>query len=458
MGDAKEKRTVLAAATMTSFMTPFMISAVNVALPAIGRDFGADAATLGWVATAFLLSSAVFLIPFGRYGDNRGRLRLYRNGLAVFSAGSLLCLVARSAGLLIFGRAVQGIGSAMLYSTGLALIMTVFPPGERGRAIGISVAATYAGLTAGPLGGGFLAQQFGWRSIFLVSLVLGLAALAAVRAYLTAVREEPTGEPLDLPGALLWGVALVLLMGASSRLPEREGFALLAAGLVAAGGFLRRAWTAPFPIFDLGLYAGNRVFACASAAALLHYGATYAVTFLLSLYLQYVKGFRPDQAGLLLAVQPACMALLSPFTGALSDRVEPAFVASAGMALTAAGLVLFAGLGPETPAGSIVAALAVVGVGYGLFSSPNMNSAMGAVEKRRYGMASAALAAMRLLGQMMSMGITLAVFGVNLGRANLADPAVRPLFLAAMRHAFILFAVLCGAGIVLSLARRPRPG
>jgi len=200
------------------------------------------------------------------------------------------------------------------------------------------------------------------------------------------------------------------------------------------------------------LFTGNRIFAFSSLAALINYSATYAVTFLLSLYLQYTNGFTPEIAGLVLITQPALQAVVSPIAGKLSDRIEPAVVASAGMALTAAGLILLIFLTATTPLWYLLVSLIVIGAGFGIFSSPNMNAIMSSVEKRYYGVASGMVGTMRLLGQMLSMGIAMLVFAVIIGPVELT-PAYYPQFMTSMQIGFILFAVFCVVGIFFSLIR-----
>ncbi len=240
-----------------------------------------------------------------------------------------------------------------------------------------------------------------------------------------------------------------------SRLPSLPGALLTAAGLLALIGFVLFELQVGAPLLDLRLFRHNRIFAFSNLAALFNYSATSAVAFLMSLYLQYIKGLPPQKAGLVLVAQPIVMALASPFAGRLSDRSEPRFIASFGMALSAAGLLLFFLLGPDTGFGFIVAALVCLGLGFGLFSSPNTNAIMCSVERRHLGVASAALGTMRLTGQMLSAGITMMIFALVMGRAAIV-PSLYPLFLRSARIAFVFFAALCIVGVFASLARGDR--
>jgi EmrB/QacA subfamily drug resistance transporter len=447
----KPERVVLLAATLAAFLTPFMGSATNVALPAIGREFFLDAVALSWIATAYLLSAAAFLVPFGRLADIHGRARVLASGLLVYTVASLVCAVSPSSRLLLLGRVVQGIGGSMIFGTGVALLSSVFPPGRRGSALGVNVSAVYLGLSLGPFLGGVLTEHLGWRSVFHVNALLGALATAAARR-LAPERAEASGERLDLLGSGLYGAGLFAVIYGLGRLPDAVGAALLAAGLATLASFVAWELRAPFPVLDMALFRANRVFALSNLAALVHYAATFAVGFLLSLYLQYVDGLSAQAAGTLLVVQPLVQTALSPFAGRLSDRVDSRFVASTGMGLTAFALALLGSLGESTPRGFVVACLALLGAGLGLFASPNTNAVMASVDRRAYGIASATLATMRLCGQMLSMGLAALGLALFVGHEPVV-PERHAGFLAALRALFAGFSALCVAGAFASLAR-----
>jgi EmrB/QacA subfamily drug resistance transporter len=446
------ERVALAVTTLASFLTPFMGSATNVALPAIGREMGQGALALSWVATAYLLSAAVFLVPFGKLADIHGRRRVFVGGLLVYTATSLLCALAPSFPLLLAGRVAQGLGGGMIFGTGVALLSSIFPPGRRGLALGVNVAAVYLGLSLGPPLGGLLTQQLGWRSVFWVNVAMGAIAAAVAAWGLVGEWRESPGDRLDLPGAALYGAGLCALMYGLARLPSAVGGACAAAGLVALAAFVAWERRAEHPLLDLALFAENRVFAFSNLAALINYAATFAVGFLLSLYFQSVRGLGPQAAGGLLTAQPLVMALLSPMAGRLSDRTDPRLVASSGMGIIAAGLALLALVGSATPLAFVVACLLLLGAGFGLFSSPNTNAVMGSVEKRSYGVAAATLATMRLVGQMLSMGVASLVLALFVGSEATA-PFRGASFVTGMRVAFVLYSLFCVAGVLASLAR-----
>ncbi len=446
------KTSVLLVASMTTFMIPFMVSAVNIALPAIQAEFSADSVLLSWIATAYLLSTAVFLVPIGKIADIHGRRKVFILGTILFTISAAVSAWAPSVTILIALRVLQGLGAAMTMTTGMAILTSVFPAQERGKAIGIVVATVYIGLSFGPFGGGLLTQHLGWRSIFLINVPIGLAATGVSVKYLKDEWADARGERLDIIGCLLYGCALIALIYGASRLTEPLGIMLMTAGVIILGVFVWQECRVAYPVFDVTLFRTNRVFAFSSVAALINYAATYAVMFILSLYLQYIKAMSPQSAGLILVAQPLVQTLFSPFAGHLSDRIEPAVIASFGMGLTAFGLLLLIFVGSSTPTVFIVATLILLGLGFALFSSPNMNAIMGSVEKRFYGIASGALATMRLMGQMLSMAVVTVLFAIIIGRTQIT-PETHAVFLKSIRIAFTIFTLLCSIGIYFSLAR-----
>lgn len=450
--DKSLRRAALIVATLSSFLGPFMGSSVNVALPSIGRDFGMGAVLLTWINTAFLLSAAALTVPFGRLGDIYGRKKIYMGGVLVFTIASVLIASSRSAAMLIACRVLQGFGASMIFSTGMAILLSVFPARERGRVLGITIAAVYFGLSSGPFFGGLITEHMDWRYIFWLNLPLGLLLLAVIFLMLKGDWVGDRGARFDGVGALILAVSLLALMYGFSKLPLVHAFVLVAAGMAGLAGFVVFEARAGEPLLDVRLFRDNTVFAFSNLAALINYAATFAVTFLLSLYLQQVRGFSPQQAGTLLVIQPLVQAFFSPAAGRLSDRIEPRAVASLGMAVTFAGLVLLVFVGAGTPIPYVGVCLVVLGFGFALFSSPNTNAVMSSVDRGMFGVASATVGTMRQLGMMFSMGIVTMILALYLGRAGVGEGNVGE-FCAGMRIAFAVFAGLCLGGIFASLAR-----
>jgi EmrB/QacA subfamily drug resistance transporter len=446
------RRSALIIAILSSFMTPFMGSSINLALPAIAKEFKIDAVILTWIPTAYLLASAACLVPFGRLADLYGRKKIFGFGIVAFTLSSLLCAVASSAFQLILFRILQGAGSAMIFATGLAILTSAFPPHERGKVLGISVAAVYTGLSMGPVLGGLLTQHFTWRSVFLVNLPFGIAILLLVLFRLKEEWAEAKGETFDLRGSIIYGIGLTGVICGVSLLPSLKSLGLLIFGAAALCAFVMWERRTKSPVFPVNLFTTNRVFAFSSLAAFINYSATFAITFLLSLYLQHIKGLGPRDAGLILISQPVVMAACSPVAGWLSDKIEPRIVATAGMLLTALGLFPFIFLNQGSSVPFILTGLIILGIGFGLFSSPNTNAIMGSVEKKYYGLASGAVGTMRLLGMMISMGTATVVFALFIGRVEISE-ANYPALVKSIRILFLLFSVLCFGGVFASLVR-----
>lgn len=450
------QRPALMVTTLGSFIIPFMGSSINIALPSIGREFSLDALMLNWVTTSYLLSIAVFLLPFGRISDIYGIKKVFLLGFILFTLFSFFSALSPSPSFLIGSRVFQGIGASMTASTGIAILTSVFPPNKKGSVLGINVAAVYTGLSCGPFFGGLLTQHYGWRSIFWVNLPVGFMIILYTLFRLKGEWAEARGERFDWMGSLFYSSALVVMMFGFFRISSSMGLILLAIGLIGIGIFIRWELRVKSPIFEMRLLTENRVFAFSNLAALINYSATFALNFLLSLYLQSVRGLKPQEAGLILITAPVIQALFSPFAGRISDRIEPRKVASTGMAITTLGLFLFIFLDEKTDLFTIVGYLLLLGFGFALFSSPNTNAVMSSVEKRSYGVASGTLSTMRSVGMMFSMGLVMLIFSIFMGRTPIAPPYF-PLFLKSVKGAFILFTVLCALGIGASLSRGPSP-
>jgi len=450
--NSNAKSCVLIIATLTSFLPPFMASSINIALPAIGAEFSMDAVLLGWIATSYLLSAAVFMVPFGKLADIHGMKKIFILGLCIFTISSLLAMFAPSSSILIATRILQGIGSAMIFGTGTAILVNVFPLKERGKVLGINASSVYLGLTLGPFIGGLLTQYFGWRSLFLVNVILGLVPLALAIWKLEGEWADAREETFDLTGSVIYSLMLVAVMYGFSQLPGTEGIVLVAAGALCFLLLIKWESRVKSPVLDVNLFLQNRVYAFSNLAALISYSATFAVGFLLSLYLQYIKGLEPDQAGLVLLLQPLVMTFFSPYAGRLSDRVEPRIVATAGMALTFLPVLCLAFINYDTSIFVIAVSLLVLGLGLSLFTSPNTNAIMSSIERRCYGVGSATLGTMRLVGQVLSMGIAMLVFSVYLGKVEIL-PEYYPQFIDSVQVAFAISAALCFLGIFASMAR-----
>ncbi|MEM2210796.1 MAG: MFS transporter [Nitrososphaerales archaeon] len=447
-----DRRSVLLVTTIGSFLTPFMGASINIALPSIGSEFAIDAILLSWITISFLLASAISLVPFGRLADIHGRKKVFIYGMMIYTFSSFLLTVANSAIILILLRILQGIGGAMIYSTAVAILTSAFPIEDRGKVLGINVASVYLGLSLGPFLGGFLTQNFGWRSIFFVNIPLGLFILLITKLKLKREWAEAKGERFDFIGSIIYGFTLLTIISGFSLLPSILGLSLILIGALGVLIFIKFETNLENPIFNFKLFKNNTVFTFSNLAALINYSATFAVSFLLSLYLQYIKGLNPQNAGLILIAQPFVQAIFSPLAGKLSDKIEPRIVASIGMGLTTIGLFILTFINERTILEFILINLITLGLGFALFSSPNTNAVMSSVDKRFYGVASATIGTMRLIGQVLSMGIVTLVFAIYMGRVQITFEYYQS-FLNSIRIAFTIFTTLCFLGIFASLAR-----
>jgi EmrB/QacA subfamily drug resistance transporter len=412
---------LLALTSVGAFMTPLDGSIVSVALAKMGPDLKLSFGASIWVQIAYLLATAVLLIPLGRLADERGRVHFYLAGVVIFTIGSLLSGLSTNGIWLIASRVVQGGGGALLAATSAAIVTAVFPPQERGKALGINVMAVYIGLAVGPVLGGQIVDHLGWRWIFFVNIPIGLVTFAW--GWLLLPRSERLNQQAtrnDLAGAVLLGAFLVCLLVPLTFAPEWGWAAVRTIILlvVSAGSlvaFVSTELRVRDPVLDLDLLLHNRLFATANTAALLNYMALYGISILTAIYLEIVQGRSAGQTGWLMVAQPAMMALLSPFAGRLSDRLGSRLLSTSGMVLVALGMVMLATVPITAGIARVMASLAVVGIGMAAFSAPNTSAIMGSVERSKLSLASAFLSTMRVTGQALSVAVLGGIAASQLG-------------------------------------------
>ena len=434
-------------------MGTFLISSINIALPAIEQSFGLNAISLSWVITAFLVATGIFLLPVGKWGDISGNVRLFKAGLIVFTLASVLCAVSPSGVWLIIARFVQGVGSAFTNTTGQAILVTNFPARNRGQVIGISVASVYAGLATGPFIGGFLTQALGWHSLFYVAAILGVLSTIIAFAFLEKDTHVPSGDKkVNLRGTLFFVIGLVGLVYGSSHIPSAYGWGLMIFGIVMLVLFWIIESRLANPMFETRLFTHNKLFGFSNLAALINYTATSAIVFFLSLYLQKIQGLPPREAGAVIIAQPVMMAIFSPVVGRLSDRIQPRYFATLGMAMCSIGLFAMSFFTSSTPLWIIILVLVWEGLGFAFFSSPNMNTIMSSVDKSRYGQASGTASSMRIFGQIVGMTIVTFFFAFHFGSKAVTE-VNDTIFLIAMKWGFVTFALISVVGIYFSFTR-----
>lgn len=448
----KGGRPVLIVTTIGSFLMPIALSAVNVALPSIGKDLAVDAVSLSWIALAFTLSAGMFLVPFGKLADMWGQARIFIVGNWVFTVASFILTIAVSPWMLIAFRAMQGIGAAMIFGTVLAILVAAFPIEERGKVLGINVASVYLGLSFGPFIGGVLTQNLGWRSVFFLTVPLGLVNALMSMWKIPRHPGERDGKSFDIVGSCIYGAMLFSLLYGFSLLPNAVAVVFILGGIFGIALFVWWEGKVRHPVLDITLFTRNRAFTLSNMAALINYAATFAVAFLLSFFLQHIKGLSPQNAGMVLVCQPVVQAILSPVAGRLSDKIEPRILSSMGMAINAFCLFILASFTAGTTLVFVIMTLGFLGIGFAFFSSPNMNAIMSSVEENFHGVASSMVATARTLGQMFSMGIAMLTFAIFMGETEIS-PVLYPALLRAIKTAFTIFGILCVVGVFASLSR-----
>jgi len=434
-------------------MGTFLVSGINIALPSIENSFSLKAIELSWIITVFILATAMFLLPVGKWGDTYGNSKFYKAGLFIFTLSSFLCAIAPNATWLIAARFLQGVGSAFSNTTGQAILVSQFPSKNRGQVLGISVSSVYIGLALGPFLGGIIVQQFGWQILFYIAAVLGIMATIVAFIFLEDDKKEIRGKSkTNAIDTLIFMSGLVLMTYGSSQIPTIFGWSMLISGVILLVIFYFLETKIEKPMLDTNLFTHNKLFAYSNLAALINYTATFAIVFFLSLYLQDVRDMSPQMTGSIIIAQPIMMTILSPITGKLSDKIQPRYLSTLGMSICTVGLASLAFLNETTPIWIIIAILVWVGIGFAFFSSPNMSTIMSSVVKSRYGQASGIASSMRVFGQIVGMTIVTLFFASLFGNKAVIE-VDNALFLTAMRRGFITFALISLVGIYFSFTR-----
>lgn len=452
---------VLGILVMGTFLAPLDSSIVNIALPAIAVDYGASLVAVGWVVTAYLLTSASLVLSMGRLGDIWSLKRVYVAGFIVFGVGSLACALSPSLAALVISRIVQAAGASMMFAAGPALVTKAFPPERRGRALGWISLSVSAGLTLGPSLGGFLLGAFGWRSVFLINIpLLIIVAIAATRRL---PDDCPKSEPFDLLGALLAAGALTSFLFALSSTESTGLFSPAVAGLLAISvilgwWFVRVERATQHPMLDFDLFRSRR-FSSGVLSAVLAYMALFAVTFTMPFYLLRVLGLSPSAAGLLLTVTPLAMAVFAPIAGRLSDKHGSRGLTTGGLGALAIGLFAASFFGVATPVPAIALALVAVGSGLSFFGAPNSADVLRATPQTRVGVGSALIGQARNLGMVLGVAVTAAIIAAGLGGVDIMDSVgvlssdEVALFVSAMRPAFWAAGGIAVVGALVSWQR-----
>ena len=449
----RDRRLVLAMAMLGSLLGNMGFTGLNLALPGMERELGLTAALLGWVPLSMFMAMAAVAAPGAKLADILGRRRTSIIAFLISLLGLGLSATAWNAAGVILGRVVAGLGVAVVFTNAVAMATSIYPPQKRGWVLGYTTASVYLGLSLGPVICGYLVGWFGWRSVFWLSFIGFIPPLILI--VMVRVEQRPAqGQKLDWRGSLLWASAvLTLFFGLTNVTSLPAGPIMVLTGLVLAWAYVQVSLASPNPVLDVRLFTASRRFAFSSLAAFISYCASMGTGFILSLYLQYTKGLPTASAGLILMVQPACQALITPFAGRLSDRVDAGIMASAGMGvLCLATSLLAAFLTPQTPMPIFISLLMLLGVGFAIFGAPNSNAIIGSAPPGQVGQASGTITATRLCGQVFSISLTTLIFSLVIGPGKIT-PEKYPAFMEAATVCLTIFAPICLAGILASLAR-----
>ena len=437
---------------LANSLVPFMSSAINLALPFINSDLLLNANMASWIPTSYVLATAILQIPCARLADMFGRKRVFILGVFVFCVFSILAGFSTSGTMLIVWRVMTGVGSAMMFGTSMAILISSVLPEKRGWAIGIVTSVVYISLAAGPLLGGWLTAVLGWQSIFYGAALVGIIVVIGSLLYIRGEWKDEKKTSFDFSGAILYASGLFCLIYGFSQLPHWVGIGLMFLGVFVIFLFGKNQLNKESPLFDVNLFLKNRVFRLSNISALINYSATFAISFMLSLYLQYVRGLSPIEAGLILIVQSVVQSVVSLLSGSMSDKISASKLATSGMGMIAVGLVMLCFVSGTTSYIYLIAVLALLGLGFGTFSSPNTNIIMSSVDQAQYSMASATTGTMRLTGQAFSMGIAMMAISLTMGDATLSSSMAWEI-IRSLQVTFIICAVLCFFGVYTSSVR-----
>lgn len=442
----------LASISISTFVISLTMSAVNIAVPAIAQDFSANAILVSWVPTAFLLANAIFLVPAGRMADIHGRKKIFIIGMTVFCIACLMAAVAPSIEFLLMTRLLQGFGGALAFATGLALIMSIFTSDNRGSAIGIASATLYLGLSCGPILGGWLTAAFGWRMVFMVPLVVGTISLALILLRLKGEWKNDQAQKVDWYGGIIFGMAASLLFIGISSLPGSRALILLALGLVTLVYFVSQQLSSPNPLIHFRAIVANQVFFRSLLGNICIYWSNYPFIFLFSLYLQFIRGMSPAEAGQIMMLQPITMAITAPIAGRLSDQFEPRIIATSGALVMTCAFGILQGLDTDTLVAVLCVAMMIQGLGFGLFTTPNNNAALSSLDKSKLGIGSALMNLARVGGNMIGTGMVLLLVSIFIGRVRI-EPAQYPALLSVISIAVGVSFILTLFGSYFSYSR-----
>ena len=404
---------------LATFINSIQNSSILIAIPDIATDLRADAVLVSWIPTAFLLSSVILLLPAGRLADIHGRKRIYLIGIVVLALASALACLAPWIEWLLLARLLQGMGAAMTFATGLALVMSIFTSEHRGVALGLASGSLYIGLTCGPLIGGWLTEHYGWRSVFMFPVPLLAISFCLINVRVKGEWKGDEQIPVDWPGCLLFAVCSTLLFTGVSLLPDPTSFIMLLAGVILLTVFIYQQLYSPHPLIRFRAILNNHTFSHSLIASTCVYSSNFPLIFLFSLYLQFIKGLSPVEAGRIMILQALTMAIVAPIAGRLSDKYEPRIIATTGCLIMFTAFASLQGINADSPLSLIAFSLVTLGLGFGLFTTPNNNAALSSINRERLSIGSALINLSRVTGNMLGTAVVLVLVSIIIGNQQI---------------------------------------
>ncbi len=453
--DSKHRKFILITIFFSSFLTAFSTYTTVISARVIGIELGMDVVTIGWVSTIFILAAVMFQIPFGKIGDLFGRKRLFLSGVIIFTISSILLALVDSSITFIIFRFTQGLGAALIFATSNAILTASYPPNQRGKVIGMSVTGVYIGLTLSPLLGGIMTQNLGWRSQFWFNVPFGLLIFLLVLFKVKGEWKGEKREKIDYFGSIIYASFLFFLIFAFSLLPGILGYIFILMSILGATIFYFWEKRITNPMLNLNLFKNNRYFSFSCIVSIFFYISTIALALLMSLFMQYLKGMSPQEAGYILLVQPLMQAIFSPIAGRLSDKIETRKIVSLGVFFVIIGIIPLIFLNPSYSIYLIAISFGIIGLGTALFSSPNIRAIMSSVPKSSLGIAAGLEGTMRTIGQTLSFGVSTIVFAVIIGDVVII-PTYYPHFITSARVICIIFSILALVSLTFSILRGKR--
>jgi len=434
------------------FITSVTMSAANIAIPSIARDLDASAKAVSWIPTSFLWGNIVLLLPAGRLADMIGRKRMYILGVTFFSLFSLCIFIVNDINSLLTLRVFQGFSVALITATSMGIIGAVFANSNRGAALGMTSSSVYLGLSCGPIIGGWLTVEFGWRAVFWMPTPVLLASLLLIFIFVKGEWKSLKVETLDKVGSVLFAAWVSAFFIGMSDVEEMSNFALLILGIGLFFLFIKQQANAASPLIRIRALRANRIFSRSILSSFLMYSANFPIVFLMSLYLQYIHQLSPLEAGQLVLIQTFIMMILAPIAGRLSDRYEPRYLATGGCFSFAIGLAILFWIDMDTSLTYIFVGLIFLGIGFGLFSSPNNNAIISSASKDKLSIASALLGLSRNMGNMFSTAIVMMLMSVMLGSQSIGADNLDQL-LAVIRIVLVLTLISALSACYFSFTR-----